>query len=77
VSRLTRAHQDLLRQWLDARQGSTRIIAMSATSLFPDVQSGAFSGDLYYRLNTVTLVLAPRQPAAAAVRPMAFQASGA
>jgi hypothetical protein len=68
VWRLTRPHQHELLTWLNAREGHTRIIALSARSLFPDVRRGAFSEDLYYRLNTVMVVLPHRQQVAAALR---------
>jgi hypothetical protein len=61
IERLTRADQDQLLEWLTARPGSCRTIATSARSLFADVQRGTFSDALYYRLNTVTVVLADRK----------------
>jgi transcriptional regulator of acetoin/glycerol metabolism len=57
VGRLTRTHQHQLLEWLSDRSRSARVIATSARQVFPDVTSGAFSDSLYYRLNTVTLLL--------------------
>lgn len=57
VGRLTRTHQQQLLEWLSDRRRSARVIATSATQVFPDVTSGVFSDGLYYRLNTVTLLL--------------------
>jgi len=57
VGRLTRTHQQQLLDWLSDRRRSARVIATSATQVFPDVTSGVFSDGLYYRLNTVTLLL--------------------
>ena len=44
-------------EWLDDRSGSAQVIATSASPVFPNVVRGLFSDSLYYRLNTVTLVL--------------------
>ena len=57
VGRLTRTHQQQLLEWLSDGSRSARVIATSATQVFPDVTSGVFSDGLYYRLNTVTLLL--------------------
>ena len=57
VGRLTPPHQQALLEWLSDRTRSARIIATSAEQVFPDVTRGDFSDGLYYRLNTVTLVL--------------------
>jgi DNA-binding NtrC family response regulator len=60
VGRLTRTHQQQLLEWLSDGSRSARVIATSATQVFPDVTSGVFSDGLYYRLNTVTLLLNQR-----------------
>jgi hypothetical protein len=57
VGKLTRVHQQQLLEWLSDRTRSARVIATSARPVFPSVQRGLFSDDLYYRLNTVTLLL--------------------
>jgi transcriptional regulator of acetoin/glycerol metabolism len=57
VGRLTRVHQQQLLEWLSDRTLSARVVATSARPVFPDVQRGLFSEGLYYRLNTVTLLL--------------------
>lgn len=60
VERLTQAHQQQLLEWLDDQRRGARVIATSARQVFPDVNSGLFSDSLYYRLNTVTLLLNQR-----------------
>jgi hypothetical protein len=62
VGRLTRTHQQQLLEWLNDRSRSARVIATSAEQVFPDVTRGVFSDGLYYRLNTVTLLLNRRDP---------------
>jgi hypothetical protein len=57
VGRLTRAHQQQLLEWLNDRSCSARVIATSPRPVFPHVKRGLFSDGLYYRLNTVTLLL--------------------
>lgn len=57
VASLPRTHQQMLLDWLNGEGRGTRIVATSATDVFPNVKSGLFSADLYYRLNTVTLML--------------------
>jgi sigma-54-interacting transcriptional regulator len=57
VDRLTPTHQLLLLEWLSDRSRGARVIATSARQVFSDVTSGVFSDSLYYRLNTVTLLL--------------------
>jgi sigma54-dependent transcription regulator len=68
IARLTRTNQEQLLEWMVGRQGSCRIIATSARSLFPDVQDGTFSDALYYRLNTVIVVLPGHKMLAASRR---------
>lgn len=57
VGRLPRFHQQRLLEWLNDRSRCARVIATSARPVFPNVQRGLFSDGLYYRLNTVTLLL--------------------
>jgi hypothetical protein len=57
VERLAPLHQDQFLEWLNAQHEITRTIAISPRSLFPRVQVGAFSEQLYYRLNTVIVEL--------------------
>lgn len=54
-ARLTRASQQHLLEWLSDHQA--RIIATSTRPLFPRVERGLFLDDLYYRINTVTILL--------------------
>jgi len=60
VDRLSQADQERLVEWLNRQDGETRVIATSARAVFPHVEQGAFSAALYYRINTVTLVLSER-----------------
>jgi transcriptional regulator of acetoin/glycerol metabolism len=57
-ARLSRASQQRLLEWLKDHRG--RIIATSTRPVFPRVERGLFSDGLYYRINTVTLLLNPR-----------------
>jgi hypothetical protein len=57
VDRLDRADQERLIEWLNRHDEIARVIATSARPVFPRVECGEFSDALYYRLNTVTLVL--------------------
>lgn len=57
IGRLMRSPQQRLLDWLNDQGNHARIIATSATSVFPWVTQGIFSEGLYYRINTVTLVL--------------------
>jgi hypothetical protein len=56
VGSLTPVHQQRLLDWLNNRRHWS-VIATSAGSVFSMVKSGVFAEDLYYRLNTVTLLL--------------------
>jgi len=56
---LTTDEQASLNHWLVARTGRTRVITTSSVSLLPLVESGAFSDELYYRLNTIWVDLRP------------------
>jgi hypothetical protein len=60
VSQLARPHQRQFIEWLNAQNGTTRVITVSPRSLFQGVQRGAFLEELYYRLNTVLIELNPR-----------------
>jgi hypothetical protein len=60
VDRLTRTGQERLLDWLNRQDVGARVIATSARPVFPHVERGAFSEALYYRINTVTLVLSER-----------------
>jgi hypothetical protein len=60
VDRLTRTDQERLIEWLNRHDEDTRVIATSARPVFPCVERGQFSEALYYRINTVTLVLSAR-----------------
>jgi hypothetical protein len=60
VDRLTRPDQERLIEWLNHHDAGTRVIATSARPVFPYVERGEFSDALYYRINTVTLVLSER-----------------
>lgn len=62
VGRLTQPHQQQLLEWLSDESRRARVIATSATQVFPDVTNGVFSDSLYYRLNTVTLLLNRHDP---------------
>jgi len=57
VACLTRTGQQQLLDWLNGEGRCTRVVTTSATDVFPNVQAGLFSADLYYRLNTITLTL--------------------
>ena len=63
VDRLSQADQERLVDWLNRQDGEIRVIATSARPVFPHVEQGAFSAALYYRINTVTLVLSERPDA--------------
>jgi hypothetical protein len=60
VDRMTRTDQERLMEWLNRHDCDTRVIATSARPVFPCVERGQFSEALYYRINTVTLVLSER-----------------
>ena len=60
IDRLSQADQERLVEWLNRRDGETRVIATAARPVFPQVEQGEFSAALYYRINTVTLVLSER-----------------
>jgi len=60
VDRLDRADQERLIEWLNRHDEAARVIATSARPIFSHVERGEFSDALYYRINTVTLVLSDR-----------------
>lgn len=51
------AHQRVVLQWLEERGWVLQVIATTDRPLLDQVQRGAFSASLYYRLNTVYLDL--------------------
>lgn len=57
VARLTRDRQLRLLHWLNEQSRTVRVIATSTRPFFTRVESGLFLDDLYYRLNTVTILL--------------------
>jgi hypothetical protein len=57
VERLTTPQQEQFLEWLSAQTEITCVIATSPRPLFPRVQRGTFSEQLYYRLNTVIVEL--------------------
>lgn len=61
VTGLTPGHQRQLLEWLNDGPRRARVIALATSPLFPRVERGLFSDGLYYRLNTVTILL-DRQP---------------
>ncbi len=54
-------HDDQVRllAWLDQSAGRTRVVSTASTSLYARVEAGLFIEKLYYRLNTVSLNVAP------------------
>ena len=67
VARLTPGHQCQLLEWLNDGRRRVRVVALATGPVFPRVERGLFSASLYYRLNTVTLLL-DRQPDTPRVR---------
>jgi sigma-54-interacting transcriptional regulator len=57
IARLTPDHQQQLLDWISDPIRSARVIATSAGPVFPDVKGGTFSDGLYYRINTLTVML--------------------
>lgn len=57
VDGLFPAEQLQLLQWLRTAGGETRIVSTASPALWPMVREGAFSGELYYQLNTVCVQL--------------------
>jgi len=61
VASLTPARQHRLLEWLNNHSPRLSVIATSIEPFYRSVETGLFSDDLYYRLNTVTVLL-DRQP---------------
>jgi DNA-binding NtrC family response regulator len=61
VSSLTPTNQHQLLEWLNNESPRRSVIATSIEPFYRNVETGLFSDSLYYRLNTVTLLL-DRQP---------------
>jgi transcriptional regulator of acetoin/glycerol metabolism len=59
VGSLTNDDQMRLLVWLEEAEGRTRVVSTSAASLFARVEAGLFIEKLYYRLNTVSVNVAP------------------
>ena len=59
VGSLTHDDQVRLLAWLDQSAGRTRVVSTASASLFARVEAGLFIDRLYYRLNTVSLNVAP------------------
>jgi hypothetical protein len=57
VHTLTAREQHALLRWMNVGNGRTRIVSTTTQSLLPLLATGAFNGDLYYRLNVLTLDL--------------------
>ena len=55
VWRLALADQFRLLNWQDRATRRTQVISTTSTPLLPVVNAGGFLGELYYRLNTVSL----------------------
>jgi transcriptional regulator of acetoin/glycerol metabolism len=53
VDQLTVAAQSAVLRWLDQSVGRIWVVSTSTEPLWPQVESGAFSDTLYYRLNIV------------------------
>ena len=53
VDQLTIAAQGAVLRWLDQSAGRIWVVSTSTEPLWPQVESGAFSDTLYYRLNIV------------------------
>jgi hypothetical protein len=62
VHTLTLFEQDALHRWMNAGHNRTRVVSTTTKSLLPVIETGAFNGELYYRLNVLTLDL--RSPVA-------------
>ena len=63
VSALALDDQQRLLAWLDDVAEGTRVISVTSAPILPLLESGAFLGALYYRLNTVyvDLIREPKQ----------------
>ena len=57
VETLTEHEQRALEDWLVVRDGRTRVVSTTSSSLLPMVEAGAFRAALYYRLNVFCIDL--------------------
>lgn len=57
VDTLTRREQDALQHLMDAGNNRVRVVSTTTQSLLPVMETGAFNGELYYRLNVLTFDL--------------------
>ena len=57
VANLTPANQQRLLEWLSNQSQRRPVIATSIEPFYQNVEAGLFSDGLYYRLNTVTVLL--------------------
>jgi len=57
VDTLTPQEQDELSRWIAAGNRQARVVSTASQFLLPLVETGAFDGGLYYRLNVLTLDL--------------------
>jgi transcriptional regulator of acetoin/glycerol metabolism len=61
VNQLTIAAQEAVLRWLDLSAGRIWVVSTSTEPLWPQVESGAFSDTLYYRLNIVCVRVPPEE----------------
>jgi hypothetical protein len=59
VHTLTRREQDAFFLWMNSGNNRTRVVSTTTQSLLPELETGAFNDNLYYRLNVLTLDLRP------------------
>jgi hypothetical protein len=55
VGAMPQQDQRRLLEWLAGASGRTQVVSTTPTCLLPLVEAGAFSADLYYRLNIVRI----------------------
>lgn len=55
VGAMTQNEQQRLLEWLTGASGRTQVVSTTPKCLLPLVEAGAFSADLYYRLNIVCI----------------------
>jgi hypothetical protein len=55
VGAMTPDDQQRLLEWLTGASGRTQVVSTTSTCLLPLVEAGAFSADLYYRLNIICI----------------------
>jgi transcriptional regulator of acetoin/glycerol metabolism len=53
IAWLTLTEQECLLEWIQRSSGATQVVATSSVVLFPLVERGTFSAQLYYRLNVI------------------------